>query len=1530
MARVLRKTAILAAIALAATALTLALGEVRFFQLLELKARDAHFVLRGKQAVDNIVILAIDDKAANHFPDPYLFWHRYYADAIRGAASGGAKVLVLDVAFGIPVARWEPENDAALAAAVNESNTRMPVVAAFVANSADQSNPAFAVPLNMMAAAFGLNAMANLTDDADNFVRRQELIEAPKPGSQPEALTRSMSLRAVEKLTGQSATIQDGRVFLGPKEIPTDGNRNMIINYAGPADTFPRVSLYDFVSAARSGDAAQLSRWVKDKVVLIGPDNLDDRHATPFFTAFSLTDKWMTPGVEIHANSIRTMLTGDYLRESPAAARIASLLAVTALTVALAATLPVAQTVLASLLIVLAVLAGTHLFFLAGWLLATSELTLGFATSLVGAIVYRFATAERKSSFFRGAVALFVGKQVARTLEQSGEIALSGKRQVVTILFTDIRGFTAFCESKDPAVVVDLLNAYMQRMVAIIVAHHGHVNKFIGDGILAVFSDDDETAKAGDHARRALACATEMVTAQSDFKTGAGLHSGEVVIGNVGSSDKMEFTVLGDTVNLASRLESLNKEHKTRLLFSEETREMAGQGFDTKYLGEVPVRGKTVPMKLYTIASLILTALLAALGLQAQTTQNKEEPVGLLLTPGTAKVVRAGTETALAARPGDILFSGDAVRTSDSAATFLYCPAKASQTLNAASEVLLDAKQLKIKTGKLSPATPVNTCFLPQVVRVAVASQQHYGVSMTRGLARPEGDPVSFGNLPEAVKTEIAPLEDVLRADPSNAAALVEEAAAYDRANLESNALAAYRKVAALWPDAAWARGRIFEIEESLADKAALKAAEAAPDAKTFALLIGISKYEKLPDNLWLQFPEADAKTFAQHLASPRGGNVPADQMVVLTNEQATTAAIRNGFQAFLKSRAGAKDTIFVLIAAQGTLDSRGAFIVTYDSDPQDLSSTALPVAELQTLIEQDLSKVGRVVFLADVSRSSAIGNLKTAGVNTAIERLGQAKGEMLGLTASRPKELSLEGTQFGGGHGAFTYSLLKGLNGLADHDDNRAVSAGELIDFVRDNVAGITANKQHPRDFGSMANATKLSDLSQPGITLARFRTLFDSRSGEPFYLAGPDPQAAVTAQSAADVDAFHNAIAAQRILPGAQGSAWDILDRLRGELPPQRVFLEENNLRVALEDRAQQVLLRYLAGDQSPQTKAEFDNGSLYMEAALRLTPESLYLAARRSFFNGRALLFDKQYANAASLLEQAVRTDPGEAYGYNALGIAYLEQGDFAKAIPAFRDAARRAPNWSYPLHNLAVASVESGDNQTAIRSYQQAMKLTPQFSYLPYNLGLVYQRMNRRREAEDAYRKAMAIEPESAEPLNALGSLKASEGKVAEAEKFYRQALEKRSTLLAARHNLGSLLAEIKGRQAEAIDAWKQNLAIDPDYIASRLALADLLASTGDTTGAIEQYSLIVAAKPDYTGARLALAAAYLKASRPADAVEQLRAAAKLDANSPALWEQLGDAERSLGHADESKQAYSTALKLQSDKSARKRVSGKLAF
>lgn len=906
----------------------------------------------------------------------------------------------------------------------------------------------------------------------------------------------------------------------------------------------------------------------------------------------------------------------------------------------------------------------------------------------------------------------------------------------------------------------------------------------------------------------------------------------------------------------------------------------------------------------------------------------KEQPVGLILSATTAKLLRANTETPLAARAGDILFAGDSLRTGTAPASFLFCPAKSSESLAPNAEVLLETGKLKIKSGKIAGATPVASCFLPQLVRVAVASQQHYGVSMTRGLAKPDGKIVDRNQLPPDVLAELTPVERDISADPQNPANWIAEASVFEKHKLEANALQDYRKVAGLWKDAVWVRGRIFELEESLAAQAALAAAAIAPDAQTYALLIGISEYQKLPQDLWLQYANADAATFAQHLQSGRGGGVPPQNLLLLSNREATTAAVRNAFQTFLRNRAGKKDTVFIFIAGHGTVDSKGSYILTYDSDPQDLSTTAIPIQEIQDLVQQELSKVGRVVLLADVCRAAAIGATRPSTVNAAIERLGEASGEILGLMASRPKEVSYEGPQYGGGHGAFTYSVLKGLQGGADENKDQTVNVTEIIDYVRTQVASNTGGKQHPRDFGNMDNSTPLSDLRKPGITLARYPVLYDSRNGEPLLLAAAQ-QPSLSSDAARDVNSFQAAIQGGRLLPDQPDSAFTSLDKLKGELTPEQYFLEENALRIALENQAQQVLLKYLSGDQQPQTRQDFDTASQYMEAAARLTPESLYLEGRKDFFQGRALIYGKNYPVAADLLEQSVRIDPGAAYGYNALGIAYLEQADFRKAIPAFRDASRRAPLWSYPLHNLALSYVESGDYRDAIRSYQQAMKITPQYSYLPYNLGLVYQRTNKRKEAEHEYRLAMSLAPASAEPLNALGSLKWQEGKASEAEQLYREALAKNSNLLAARYNLALLLAAKPDRQSEALTLWRDNLQRDPGHLPSRLSLAGTLAARGDTPAAITEYQAIVRAKPEYVAARTALADLYIKNHDTPAAVEQLRQAARLDPQSAPVYERIGDLESSTGHLSEAKAAWQQALEHSTDKSSRKRLANKLA-
>ena len=343
------------------------------------------------------------------------------------------------------------------------------------------------------------------------------------------------------------------------------------------------------------------------------------------------------------------------------------------------------------------------------------------------------------------------------------------------------------------------------------------------------------------------------------------------------------------------------------------------------------------------------------------------------------------------------------------------------------------------------------------------------------------------------------------------------------------------------------------------------------------------------------------------------------------------------------------------------------------------------------------------MILFADICKAGTIGSIHNTTVNADVQRLGDISGDLFGLLASRPTEVSIEGPQFGGGHGVFSYFVLKGLSGAADDNKDGIVDANELVAYVSSQVSKSTSNRQHPREFGTYENNLKLSDVSKPGVEITR---VWDS-GRDPVYLASAVP---LIEQSSDAFDRFNAAIRAGHLLPDQADNAFEALRRLQSQAAPERSLEASNQLRVALENRGQEVLLQYLSGDQNPQTRDAFAQGARYMEAARTLTHESLLLEGRQDFFQGRALLFDHKFDDAASLLEQSIRIDAGAAYGYNALGIAYLEQAQYDKAIPAFRDAFHRAQQWSYPLHNEALARVQTGDYSGAIKLYRQAMQLT----------------------------------------------------------------------------------------------------------------------------------------------------------------------------------------------------------------------------
>jgi len=781
-------------------------------------------------------------------------------------------------------------------------------------------------------------------------------------------------------------------------------------------------------------------------------------------------------------------------------------------------------------------------------------------------------------------------------------------------------------------------------------------------------------------------------------------------------------------------------------------------------------------------------------------------------------------------------------------------------------------------------------------------------------------------------------MEAALAGDANDPAALIAAANLFEREKLYANELAQYYRMRHQWPDAAWVKAKIFELETTITDRYAAASRKATAGGRTFALLVGISKYAK--PELNLQYADADAIDFGKLLRTPRAGAVAGDDVLLLTDTQATTAAIRNGFAQFLRSKAGKADTVFILVAGHGTVEAQGdkkAYIVTYDSDPEDLKDTALAVPELQKLFQEQLQNVGRVVIFMDVCNAGAVGVIKGKNViNQQIEQqLGDAEGSLTGLLAAGPKESSFESPEYGGGHGAFTYFVLKGMGGEADAEGNKdgVVQARELFDYVYHQVEKATNDKQHPREFGTFENQLRLTDLAKPGQPVALWPRLRNYRDQESLYLASngqaPVNQSPSNRDAERDVEAFQQAIKDQKLLGGTPGNASDALDRLRSEVSPDVLVDYENMLRTALEDHAQRIILRYLAGDQNAQTRADFDLGSKYIAAAQRLSRGSLDLESRESFFQGRTLLFDKSFPAATGLLENAVRVAPSSAYAYNALGIGYLEQADYTNAIHAFRDASRNAPYWAYPLHNVALTYTQTGDYDSAIRAYRRAIELAPRYAYLPYNLGLLYQRLNRQGDAASYLLRAIELDPGLGDAYNALGYLRESQGHASEAEQLYRKALEINPNLLAARQNLAVMISAQRNRVNEAIDLWRQNLATQSDYLASRLSLAKTLEATGRADDALAEYKSAESARPDYLAVRLALADLYEQNKDFDNASKELKEALALQPANPLISERWGDFEGRRGQAAEALDAYRRALAGTIDRDTRKRVRSKIA-
>ncbi len=870
------------------------------------------------------------------------------------------------------------------------------------------------------------------------------------------------------------------------------------------------------------------------------------------------------------------------------------------------------------------------------------------------------------------------------------------------------------------------------------------------------------------------------------------------------------------------------------------------------------------------------------------------------------KLRRAGSQLLIQAKVSDLLFAGDAIV---GKAAIAACGDTSSLQIEQSTEIL-----------KPQP------CLLPPV---PAERSLNIGPAFTRSFSETMGLPRTVPR-PEAVNHELASV-------PGNGLSpRVTRAEMLARAGLFEDSAREYAAIRRDIPDAKeLATTRIFVLEQEAARRN-LPKPDPAAGGETYALLIGISEFQNAQIRP-LKYAHEDAALFASFLKSPRGGAVPEENITTLTNERATTAAIRTAFDAIL-TRATGKDTVLVLIATHGTVvenprsRSHGAYIVTYDSDPEDLATTGLPMSAVQKFIREDLGKTARVLAFVDACRSGTIGTIPDKSkikVHAALDSLTQTDLQLFLFTASRPGEVSFEGRQYGGGHGAFSFFLLDALNGSADIDSDGKVTVSEMVGYVQQKVAEATVEKQHPREGGTLDSAIRVADLSKPGIEVGAYQPGLKkeetARGGA--RPQQPGPVRVVSIRPAVD---FDEALAAGRLLPDETANAFTALRQLKlaRRLSRSEVVAQENRLRVALEDQNQQALLQYLQGNQKPLTRADYLRASSMVSAAIQINGETPLLVSRLLFCEGRVAMLDKQYGKARSSFESAVRLDPDAAYLYNALGTAYLEEGQFEMAEAALQEAIQRAPQWAYPHHNLALVLSERGDTERAISVYDDAIRLAPQHGYLAYNQGLLLQRVNRKEEAEARYRKAAELHPEMPEPHNALGTLRFEQGRTADAEAAFQRALERDPRCLDARQNLGNLFWRNKSKQNDALALWRENLRLDASYLPSRLSLAAALARSDRGEEAIGEYQRVITDAPDLVAARVRLAELLSAASRRDEARIELEEARKRQPANPAVLEAMADLESAAGRTTEAATLYRAALAEHPANEQRSRLNSKL--
>jgi adenylate cyclase len=423
-------------------------------------------------------------------------------------------------------------------------------------------------------------------------------------------------------LEGETIRVRDRRIPLVSMRVAsaTDiskrhAQQTMLINYQAPAlisnrrpyPSYEAASVLKSAGQIQIGEKPDIDQAVfKDKIVFVGlsASGLLDVFQTPF-------GQGSMPGIQLHASVADSILSNRFLKPAPQWSRLVATIGGAVVIGLMTAALPFAAAAIGAAILA-AAWSGASLFaFDKGLWLAMVQPMLAMAVALFAGTAYRYFVEDAEKRKVSRLFGRYVSRDVYKQLLANPSLAeLGGGRREMSVLFSDLRGFTTISEKGNPEAIVHQLNEYFSRMVDIVFRNGGTVDKFVGDMVMALFGAPVDDVK---HADAAVTTAVDMVRELGELNRrwaaegriqldiGIGVNSGEMIAGNIGSSAIMSYTVIGDNVNLGARLESLNKEYRTRIIISDATRARLERHYDIRRLGDVVVKGKTRPVEIFEV-----------------------------------------------------------------------------------------------------------------------------------------------------------------------------------------------------------------------------------------------------------------------------------------------------------------------------------------------------------------------------------------------------------------------------------------------------------------------------------------------------------------------------------------------------------------------------------------------------------------------------------------------------------------------------------------------------------------------------------------------------------------------------------------------------------------------------------------------------------------------------------------------------------------------------------------------------------------